>query len=67
MKTAHVYNIYRKMDVRSLQDLLDVLDAEEDAQAKNQPVEYDGGRRRQGPECANLRPSTGMSHDARFA
>lgn len=35
---THIYNIYRKMDVHSLQDLLDVLDAEEDAQAKNQPT-----------------------------
>ncbi len=49
---THIYNIYRKMDVHSLQDLLDVLDAEEDAQgrarAANQPVgtmEEDGGRR----------------------
>lgn len=35
---THIYNIYRKMDVHSLQDLLDVLDAEEDAQARNQPA-----------------------------
>ncbi len=33
---THIYNIYRKMDVHSLQDLLDVLDAEEAVQAQIQ-------------------------------
>ncbi len=34
---THIYNIYKKMDVHSLQDLLDILDAEEERNRENQP------------------------------
>lgn len=34
---THIYNIYRKMDIHSLQDLLDILDAEEAVHTGNQP------------------------------
>lgn len=33
---THIYNIYRKMDIHSLQDLLDIFDAEEARCAQNQ-------------------------------
>ncbi len=32
---THIYNIYRKMDIHSLQDLLDLMDAEEALQGKD--------------------------------
>lgn len=34
---THIYNIYRKMDIHSLQDLLDILDAEEALYREGQP------------------------------
>lgn len=43
---THIYNIYRKMEIHSLQELLDLIDAEEEARAKGsaRPRSARGGK-----------------------
>lgn len=49
---THIYNIYRKMDIHSLQDLLDILDAEKARCEGSQPAGTMGEGEKEPPESA---------------